>query len=199
MAPAVWRRFISSKTPVCKGKKRSRLINADTAASVVARELFRREAAVTASLKHPNIVAIYARGETEEGHPWIAMEYVGKDAETELRHNNMRPQRAMHIIAEVARALDCAHSRNVVHQDIKPRNFLLADRGRQPERLVLRDFGSATRFRRSSTDNTTMASIAYAAPEVFLGEPVDARSDVYFRRLQPFPPAHWKVSLCFKC
>jgi serine/threonine-protein kinase len=167
------------ENPSLRRREALKVIYPDRAADPAARDLFEREAEVTASLKHPNIVAVFARGETDEGHAWIAMEYVGNDAETALRHNDMPPPRAVHIITEVARALDYAHRRNVIHQDIKPSNFLLADGAGGPERVVLSDFGSANRARGAATDSTTMASVGYAAPEVFLGEPIDARSDVY--------------------
>jgi serine/threonine-protein kinase len=156
-----------------------KVLNAGIADDPAARDRFETEAAVTAGLKHPNIVALLARGETDNGNPWITMEYVGGDAETALRHNEMSPARAVHIITEVARALDYAHRRGVIHQDIKPSSFLLADRAGEPERVVLSDFGSADRSRQNATDRTATASVAYAAPEVLRGEPVDARADIY--------------------
>nr|WP_263858055.1 protein kinase [Mycolicibacterium doricum] len=101
---------------------------------------------MTAGLEHPNIVRVFSRGETDTGQLWIAMEYVGgTDAETALRDRQMTPARAVHIVTEVARALDYAHSRGVVHQDIKPSNFLIAAQ-KLPgglDRVVLTDFGAA--------------------------------------------------------
>lgn len=94
------------------------------------RERFLREANVAATLDHPNIVAVYSRGETEAGQLWIAMQYVaGTDADQEVRSGRMSPARAARIITEVAKALDYAHRRGIMHRDVKPANFLLANPG----------------------------------------------------------------------
>lgn len=149
------------------------------------RERFLREANVAATLDHPNIVAVYSRGETEGGQLWIAMQYVaGTDADQEVRSGRMSPARAARIITEVARALDYAHRRGIMHRDVKPANFLLAnaeDPG-DDERVFLADFGIARAFDDAAhltTDGSVMASIAYAPPEALSGQHVDSRADVY--------------------
>lgn len=149
------------------------------------RERFLREANVAATLDHPNIVAVYSRGETEAGQLWIAMQYVaGTDADQEVRSGRMSPTRAARIITEVAKALDYAHRRGIMHRDVKPANFLLAnaeDPG-DDERVFLADFGIARAFDDAAhltTDGSVMASIAYAPPEALSGQHVDSRADVY--------------------
>ena len=149
------------------------------------RERFLREANVAATLDHPNIVAVYSRGETEAGQLWIAMQYVaGTDADQEVRSGRMSPTRAARIITEVATALDYAHRRGIMHRDVKPANFLLAnaeDPG-DDERVFLADFGIARAFDDAAhltTDGSVMASIAYAPPEALSGQHVDSRADVY--------------------
>jgi len=149
------------------------------------RERFLREANVAATLDHPNIVAVYSRGETEGGQLWIAMQYVaGTDADQEVRSGRMSPARAARIITEVAKALDYAHRRGIMHRDVKPANFLLAnaeDPG-DDERVFLADFGIARAFDDAAhltTDGSVMASIAYAPPEALSGQHVDSRADVY--------------------
>ena len=108
------------------------------------RTRFIREADVAASLDHPQIVAVYNRGETDDGQLWIAMQFVdGTDADAALREGTMTPARAVHIVTEVAKALDFAHSRNVVHRDVKPANFLLSGPAGPDERVLLGDFGIA--------------------------------------------------------
>src|ERR1700743_1089624 len=108
------------------------------------RARFVREADVAARLDHPNIVSIYRRGETDDGQLWIAMTYVaGTDADRGVFDGTMTPARAVHLVGEIAKALDYAHQRNVVHRDIKPANFLLARGYGGDERAVLADFGSA--------------------------------------------------------
>lgn len=163
------------------------------------RARFIREADTAASLEHPQIVSVYNRGQTDEGQLWIAMQFVdGTDADAALREGTMAPQRAVHIIAEVAKALDFAHAHNVVHRDIKPGNFLLSGPTGPDERVLLGDFGIARAFDDVGLTATgsVMATVAYAAPEVLSNAPIDGRVDIYslgcalFRLLTgqtPFP------------
>lgn len=143
------------------------------------RARFDREAELAATLDHPNIVTVYNRGEAD-GQVWIAMQYVaGSDAERELAGGRMTPQRAVHITSEVAKALDYAHRRNLLHRDVKPANFLLAT---DDERIFLADFGIARALDDAvnlTQTGTVMATIAYAAPETLAGEPADHRADIY--------------------
>ncbi|WP_431241034.1 serine/threonine-protein kinase (plasmid) [Mycolicibacterium aichiense] len=175
-----------------------KVLSADLARDAALRDRFLREAGTTAGLHHPNIVSVYGRGETDDGQVWIAMQYVdGTDAEAAMQAGAMPPNRAIRIVTEVARALDFAHRRGVIHQDIKPSNFLLGDQGDEPERVVLSDFGIAlTPHSADPADGPLLATLAYAAPEVVTGAGVDARTDVYalgcslFRMLTgryPFP------------
>src|SRR5882757_231403 len=148
------------------------------------RARFQREADVAATLDHPNIVAVYTRGEFN-GQLWIAMQYVpGSDADRELKAGTMTPQRAGHIVTEVAKALDYAHRRGIMHRDVKPANFLIspAEHDSGDERVFLADFGIARALDDAAhltTDGTVMASVAYAAPEVLTGLGVDRRADIY--------------------
>jgi eukaryotic-like serine/threonine-protein kinase len=162
------------------------------------RTRFVQEGDTTARLRHPNVVAIYGRGETEDGQLWIAMQYVkGTDAEAALQAGSMTPVRALRIVGEVAAVLDYAHRCGVVHQDVKPSNILLGERAPDQERVLLSDFGAALTAQSSDpADSPMVASVAYAAPEVIMGHPVDGRADVYslgctlFRLLTdryPFP------------
>lgn len=151
------------------------------------RARFEREATVASTLGHPNIVAVYSRGETEGGQLWIAMQYVaGTDADRELLDGRMTPDRAAHVIGEVAKALDYAHRRHVLHRDVKPANFLIAPAEHEgdDERVFLADFGIARAkddTTHLTTDGTVMASIAYAAPEALSGtsDQLDHRADIY--------------------
>ncbi|BBY97351.1 serine/threonine-protein kinase PknH/PknJ [Mycolicibacterium fallax] len=146
------------------------------------RARFVREADVAAGLTHPNIVQIYRRGEAD-GQLWIAMQFVdGTDAENALRAGTMTPQRAVHIVTEVAKALDHAHSRNVVHRDVKPANFLLSAEDGDAERVLLADFGIARALDDATSltaAGSVMATVSYAAPEVLSGGVADGRTDIY--------------------
>ncbi|MET8795146.1 serine/threonine-protein kinase [Nocardia sp. NPDC004568] len=145
------------------------------------RARFLREADTAARLSHPNIVAVYARGE-EQGRLWMAIQYIeGTDVAAVLRRGPVRPDHAVRITEETARALDHAHAAGVLHRDVKPANILLA--WGEQQQVYLSDFGIAKALDR--TDGLTRtgelyASFHYAAPEQFEMRPdIDRRADVY--------------------
>jgi serine/threonine protein kinase len=148
------------------------------------RARFLREADHVARLDHPNIVAVYDRGD-QDGQLWIAMQYIdGSDAATALREGPLPAARAVRIITETAKALDFAHAADVLHRDVKPANILLTrPTAGQPERVLLADFGIAKALDdRTGITATGMfaASLQYAAPEQL--DPsitLDARADQY--------------------
>ncbi|MDM2349574.1 Probable serine/threonine-protein kinase PknJ [Mycobacteroides abscessus subsp. abscessus] len=172
-----------------------KILSAQSSRDPEFRARFMREASLAASLDHPNIVTVHNRGETPEGDLWIAMQYVqGSDAHSESASGRMSLTRAVHIISEVAKALDYLHARGLVHRDVKPANILLSAGDR---RIMLGDFGLTRALDDSnsvtSAGNVT-ATIAYAAPEILSGTAVDGRADVYalgctlFRMLTGQPP-----------
>lgn len=171
-----------AQNPTLARQEALKVLSAEPAINPDLRARFLHEAITTSSLHHPNIISIFNRGEDDNNQLWIAMEYIaGTDAETALRNNTMTPSRALHITTEVARALDYAHDRGVVHQDIKPANFLLSNQPSQPERVVLSDFGAAVtpRSTNAADGQPMITSLAYTAPEVFMNRPLDGRTDVY--------------------
>ena len=148
------------------------------------REQFLRESELAASIDHPHIVPIYEAGESG-GVLFIAMRYVGgHDLKDRLRRGRMEPGEAMAIVAQVASALDAAHSRGLVHRDVKPSNILL-DTGTGPDgsdHVYLADFGLTKRLADETGVNDgghLMGSIDYVAPEQIAGDDVDGRADVY--------------------
>ena len=171
-----------AKNPVLPRHDALKVLSAKLSGDPGFRERFVREADIASVLDHPNIVSIYSRGETDDGHLWIAMQYVpGTDAEAALRAGTMTPIRAVHIVGEIAKALDFAHQRNVVHHDVKPANFLLSNEAGEDEKVLLGDFGTARALDdvgMSMTGSLT-ATLAYAAPEVIAGGPIDGRADLY--------------------
>jgi serine/threonine-protein kinase len=156
-----------------------KVLSAELSADDQFRRRFEREAELAATLDHPNIVTVYARGEAD-AQLWIAMQLVaGSDADKELREGRMTPQRAVAIVGEVAKALDYAHRRNLLHRDVKPANFLL---GPDDERIFLADFGIARALDEAvhlTQTGMVMASVAYASPESLTGEAVDWGTDIY--------------------
>jgi serine/threonine-protein kinase len=146
------------------------------------RERFLREADLTASLSHPNILGVHDRGEYD-GQLWISMDYVaGTDASKLLREHHpggLPAGEALEIITAVASALDYAHEQGLLHRDVKPANILLDS---QAQRIFLADFGIARLIDDPSgltATNMAVGTMAYAAPEQLRGEPLDGRTDQY--------------------
>jgi beta-lactam-binding protein with PASTA domain/tRNA A-37 threonylcarbamoyl transferase component Bud32 len=139
---------------------------------------FRMEAQSVASLSSPNIVVVHDFGMDPAG-PFIVMDYVdGEDLATLLRRTGpLSPSRAARIAAEVGRALAVAHSRGIIHRDIKPGNILLAHDGR----VQVTDFGIARAIAEAqmTLPGTTLGSVQYMSPEQARGEPATERSDLY--------------------
>lgn len=139
---------------------------------------FRQEAQSAASLNHPNIVSVHDYGQGPDG-PFIVMEYVeGEDLASLLRRNGaLAPRQAARIAAEVARALDAAHARGIVHRDVKPGNILIATDGR----VKVTDFGIARAIAEAqlTLPGMTLGSVHYFSPEQARGEPASTASDIY--------------------
>ncbi len=139
---------------------------------------FRQEAHAAASLSHPGIVSVYDFG-TDDAGPYLVMELVdGEDLAALLRRNGpLPPRQAARLVAEVARALDAAHDRGIVHRDVKPGNIMLTATGR----VKVTDFGIARAWADAglTLPGTTLGSVHYFSPEQALGEPTTAASDVY--------------------
>jgi serine/threonine-protein kinase len=146
------------------------------------RQRFLRESSVAAGLDHPHIVPTLASGE-EDGFLYLAMHYVeGSDLREVLRaKGRLEPARALHLVGQVADALDAAHSAGLVHRDVKPGNILVANEP-EGEHAYVCDFGLARHV--SSVSSLTgergfVGTIDYVPPEQIEGGAIDARADVY--------------------
>src|SRR5690348_3192570 len=161
-----------------------KVLSPDLAAGVNA-ERFRREIQLTARLQHPHIVPILSAGEMD-GLPFYTMPFVeGESLRVRLvRTGAMGVAQVVNIIRDVARALEFAHEKGVVHRDIKPDNILLAG-----ESATVTDFGigkaiAASRIS-SGDDALTELGIAlgtpqYMAPEQIAADPaIDHHADLY--------------------
>jgi serine/threonine protein kinase len=148
------------------------------------RQRFNREADLAANLYHEHIVGIHDRGEYER-QLWISMDYVeGTDAAELLRTqypSGMPKADVVEIISAVADALDYAHSRGLLHRDVKPSNILLTDASPR-RRILLADFGIARELGEISgltATNMLVGTTAYCAPEQLQGSTLDGRADQY--------------------
>jgi YVTN family beta-propeller protein len=141
---------------------------------------FQRESSVAARLRDPHVIPIHDFGEID-GQLFIDMRLVeGADVGTLLdRWGRLAPERAVHLIGQVAEALDAAHADHLVHRDIKPSNILVTSSGF----VYVVDFGIArsTGDRQTPLTNTGayIGTLDYMAPERFIGQEIDGRADVY--------------------
>jgi YVTN family beta-propeller protein len=152
-------------------------------ASETFRERFLRESELAAAIDHPNVLPVYDAGETD-GVLWIAMRYVdGIDLAALLaRDGPVAPEQALAILGQVAGALDAAHTRGLVHRDVKPGNVLLAVEDGAVAHTYLADFGLTKRIggaRGLTGSGQVLGTIDYVAPEQVEGGPVDGRADQY--------------------
>lgn len=141
-------------------------------------ERLRREDRIAARLRHPRVVTLYDLAEDGE-QPWVVMEYVPSRNLAELiaEQGPLTPQRAAQIGAQIADALQAAHTAGIVHRDVTPRNVLVTDDGI----AKLTDFGIS----RAVGDVTLTGSgpivgtLAFLAPEIADGKMSAAASDVF--------------------
>jgi serine/threonine protein kinase len=140
---------------------------------------FKREAEVSAQLKHPNIVTIYDIGQSE-GLSYLAMEFIdGVGLDKVISTSGRLPlERAVAIGAQVADALDYAHKRNVVHRDIKPANVMIET----GDRVKVTDFGIAKVIdsgEHLTVTGSLLGTPSYMSPEQARGGAIDGRSDLF--------------------
>ena len=145
------------------------------------RERFVREARLTASVHHPNIVDVYDAGE-QDGVLYIVMRFVdGVDLRTVLREQApLEPERAVRICEQVGGALDAAHRAGLIHRDVTPSNILLSGSG-PDEQAALTDFGLVKHLDTEGHTKTGawFGTLAYVAPEALRDESVTGASDTY--------------------
>jgi hypothetical protein len=158
------------------------LHTADHDQTITAR--FKREARAVAALEHPNIIPIYQYGEDEAtGVYFLAMKLIkGRDLADELRRLRksrsplMDVDRALHIMAQIASALDYAHSQEIIHRDVKPSNILID----KDDRAVLTDLGLVLRVSSETTMGTAFGTPRYIAPEqATSSDKAVPQSDIY--------------------
>ena len=151
---------------------------------------FKQEARAASTLSHPNVCVIHEVGETEDGHPFITMEYIeGITLRERINHGHLKLSEGLDIAMQIADALSAAHAAGVVHRDIKPENVMIRDDGY----VKVLDFGLAKlteQHRRETTKSmstlmfnsspgTVMGTATYMSPEQARGVAVDARTDVW--------------------
>jgi Leucine-rich repeat (LRR) protein/tRNA A-37 threonylcarbamoyl transferase component Bud32 len=179
-----------------------KVLKDDLSHDALAVKRFEQEVRAAGELEHPNLVFIYGADKTNEGSPYMVMNYVegANLAELIAARGSIAYPQALEIFVQIAKALVHAHAKQIIHRDLKPSNIIVSndDQGHDHVRVV--DFGIAKAspmglksttgasspadlLRASGTDLTQTGGIfgspLYMSPEQFLGEKIDARSDIY--------------------
>ncbi len=147
---------------------------------------FEREVQLTSRLNHPNTITIFDFGRTPEGIFYYAMEYLpGIDLERLVRRFGPLPEaRVIHLLIQVASALEEAHRMGLIHRDIKPANLMICERGGLYDFVKVLDFGLVREARNTDPGLTMAGSITgtpqYLSPEAIRNpDSADAQSDLY--------------------
>ncbi len=150
---------------------------------------FRQEAQSTASLSHPNILAIYFVGE-HNGAPFIVSELLeGESLRERIRRGPLLPRKSLEYASQIIEGLSAAHEKGIVHRDLKPENIFLTKDGR----AKILDFGlaklmssgetnadpNAPTLTQGSTPGLVLGTVGYMSPEQIRGQPLDTRSDIF--------------------
>lgn len=171
--------------------------NRDVAVKVLDRDLanmdsvlerFQQEVAAASSMAHENLAAVYDSGVTDDGRPYIVMEYMRGQTLAQLlkKKAKLSLNEFADIFVQVAKGLAHAHRRGVVHRDIKPSNIMLYTDAKDKLGVKLLDFGIAKSL--ADIDSTSLhlthtgqviGSPFYMSPEQCRSLPIDTRSDIY--------------------
>jgi eukaryotic-like serine/threonine-protein kinase len=179
-----------------------KMMHPQTISGANALKRFQKEAEMASALNHPNILAVHDFGVSEEGSPYLVMNYLeGRSLTDEIPDNgHLDVPRALHIFRQLCQGLGHAHEKGVIHRDLKPSNIMLVTLDQDTDFVQILDFGIAKQLSpEGSSDSLTrtgevFGSPHYMSPEQCRAKPVDARSDIYalgcvmYRVLTGYPP-----------
>lgn len=148
---------------------------------------FLQEAASLSELDHENIVCVYDHGITDDGAPFLIMQYLDGETVADLiaRNGKLNPTQAIDLTLQICAGLDYAHKKGFIHRDIKPSNIVLLNDGTNLQ-VKLLDFGIAKIVETKSAATTNLTQTgdvfgtpAYMSPEQCQGGDIDKRTDIY--------------------
>jgi Tol biopolymer transport system component len=167
-----------------------KVLSGDFGADHARTRRFEQEARAASALSHPNVCVVHALGETDNGQPFIAMEYVeGQTLRERLQAAPPTLREILDLAIQVAAGVEAAHALGIVHRDLKPENVMV----RQDGLVKVLDFGlaklaagglpaevpEATRTLVQTDAGVVMGTFTYMAPEQARGREVDARADIW--------------------
>lgn len=147
---------------------------------------FTRGARNVAAVQHPNVCTVYDYGDTQDGLPFLAMEFIPGESLKELldREGRLPLARSVSIAVQVAGALQAAHDAEIVHRDLKPANIMIMRARDDSDAVRVVDFDIAKGARDGEESELTRLGFVvgtpeYMSPEQLMGERLDGRSDLY--------------------
>jgi serine/threonine-protein kinase len=161
-----------------------KLLRPEIVSNPEAVQRFRQEARSSSSIGHPNIIAIEDFGTLSDGRIYMAMELLNGAALNDLITTPQPVDRLLNIMIQTGHGLAAAHAKNIVHRDMKPENIFVTIGRNNEDVPKLLDFGIAKVAGNDGQNNLTRTGTIfgtpfYMAPEQALGNPVDARTDIY--------------------
>ena len=169
-----------------------KILNSQTAQNPEMVARFEREAMAAAHIEHPNVTVAIDFGKAEDGAFFLVLEYLkGRRLRDVMDSGPLELRRAIHIIRQVASALERSHELGVIHRDLKPENIMLVSRQGDPDFVKVLDFGLAkvttgmlapggdVKGQAITKHGSVFGTPKYMAPEQCVGGSMDARTDLY--------------------
>src|ERR1700733_9301873 len=162
-----------------------KLLKPEIVSNAEAVQRFRQEARSSSSIGHRNIIAIDDFGQLADGRIYMCMELLNGAALNDMIQHPMAADRLLNILIQTGHGLAAAHAKNIVHRDMKPENIFVTIGPAGEDIPKILDFGIAKVSHNDGQNNnltrtgTIFGTPFYMAPEQALGNPVDARTDIY--------------------
>lgn len=162
-----------------------KLLHPELAQDPLKKRRFQLEAYTTAAVKHPNVISIFDYDETDSGQPYLVLELLnGVTLSTYIKRGRVLPvARVVEIVTPICAALNLAHQKGILHRDLKPSNIVLHRLEDSTEVVKLIDFGIVKMLNDDSSPLTQQGFVVgtpeYLSPERYMGQTLDARSDIY--------------------